>query len=803
MNQHFNNAFRNLTNSKFYSLLTASGLSIGMAASILLFFFANFELSYDQLSPHSSNIYRVYNETYNDGRLEVKDANSHSAIGPALKESLQEVIDYTRIYTMANRALVAKIDADVFPMNKAYVVDPGFLRMFPFEKVSEGGELNKPYDVVMTAACAVRYFGTTQASGKTFEIAGGGMEGIYTVTGVLEDLPVNTHFDFDVLISYATRYSKGHQDNWDNYWDYNYIQIRADAEVEKVSQYLLEAGKKNLSSPSMVLKMQPLHDIHLKSDLTYELAPNSDIRIVKAVLIIAIAILIVAWINYINLTTARAFTRAKEVGIKKILGAGRLHLLKQFLAESIILNFIALLLALAIIQVSWPLFQNLVEKEITFNISHQGNALIIFAVFILSVISSGVYPALFLSSFHPAQSMKGVLKSGKRGILIRKSLVVLQFMVSAVMIAASYVVYQQVIHMLRVPLGISIDQTIVIQAPVSSNRQDTLFLNQMEYFRNELLSIPGVESVSSSSVIPGQNLNSIAGSSDGMWREGDSSEDRITYYFYNIDKNFFHDYEVRLLAGQHFIQQTNRRNEIIINRSALQAFGFAEPEDALHQHIVYGPQRQYRIEIIGVVDNFHIQSLKERPSPTLYYYRPITENPLISVKLSSDNKQALIQQIATHWKHTFQHEPFEYNFPDQKFKEQYHQEQRFGLLFLVFASIAVFIACLGLFGLVSFATFQRIKEIGIRKVLGAQAVQIILMLSKDFIRLIVVAAVIAAPVIWWGSIQWLAGYAYRVDMNLLMLLIPFVLIICVAMITILLTTVRAANRNPVESIRYE
>ena len=795
---YFNLAVRNFMHAKIYSLITALGLGIGMAAAILLFIYVDYEHHYDEF-PEKANIYRVYNESNGESGV-IKDANSHSAAGPALKELSPDVVDYTRVYTMANNPLVARTNDTAFPLSDCYVVDEGFLRMFPFAQVRLiNSPLSKPYSVVLTETLAKKYFNTSDAIGKTIELSGHGMEGSYTVTGVLRDIPANTHFKFSMLISYATKYAQGHKDNWDNYWDYNYIQLRDQAEPSSTAEILSALARQHTSSSGLALKLQPLEGLHLDSDLTYELSPNANRKIVDAVFIIAVMILLVACINYVNITTARSLVRAREVGIRRVLGADKWQVALQFLTDAFFQNIIAVTLAFAIAQALLPAFGELAGRTLTFQLHGPVNfPQLVIILFLLGVLISGTYPALMLSAVNAPAALRGELNTGKRGVVLRKSLVIMQFMISALLIAGTFMMYLQITFMLKQPLGADITETLVIKAPIA--QRDSVFMGRLRSFSHEIRNLVGVKQVASSFVIPGQNVNAIAGST-GMWREGDTSVDHKMYYFYDVDENFFPLYDIAVIAGRNFYQDgSDVRRSVILNMAAVDAFGFRTAEDAVGKHIVYGNERQHRLTIAGVVNNFHIQSLKTATAATMYYYRPVTENPLLSVKLNSPDVSSAITSIRKTWEIIFPDQPFEYNFADQKFGEQYAEEKRYSFLLSAFSIVGLVIACMGLFGLVSFATIRRLKEIGIRKVLGATTGQIIQLFSMQFLRLVMIACAISTPLIWFVADRWLSSYASRVEITPMFFVLPFVALLMISLLTIIIAALRPAQSNPVDSL---
>ncbi|HEV7347720.1 ABC transporter permease [Telluribacter sp.] len=802
-------ALRNLWRHRGFTVITVGGLAIGLAACLLIMQYVWFEKSYDRQSPYANDIWRIYTENYTNGTVESRDANSHSAIGPALKAEVPEVVDYTRIYSA--RDLAAFRGTTPLLQKSAYAVDEGFLRMFPYRTIygRAEGALTKPNTILLTESTARRYFGNRNPVGQTLRLAGGWFTGLHTVTAVVEDVPPNTHFKFEMLLSYQTLYSAGHEDNWDNYWDYNYFQLRPDANSERVQAKLAELNEKYLSKSSLRLQMQPLTNIHLHSDLTYEHEPNGSARIVYFLVLLAVVILLIAWINYSNLTTARSLTRAKEVGLRKTIGAGRSQLIGQFLAEAFLINALAVGGAILLTQSFGATFDELTGRPLSGSGFAQTPfyAGVLVSLFVLSVLGSGTYPALVLSGYRPLSMLQGSFARSGQGVALRRVLVVVQLVCTVVMLVATMTIYRQLIYIEHHDLGLTTDQMLVVKAPLHDYREDSIYQTRFDIFRAEAEQLPGVQQMATSSVVPGDGINQIGGTSEGVYWKKNITDQKQTFYFVNVDEHFMDTYGVKRLAGESFRGQSPQwRSRYIINRAALKAMGFSSPEAAVGEALVFGgseASRENDKQIVGVVEDFHIESLKQPTRPTLYLCAPSSQMSYFSLKLDTRQYSRSIDQLGSLWKQLYPDSPFEYFFLDQKFDEQYRAERRFSWLFSLFTGLAVLVACLGLFGLAAFTAEQRTKEIGIRKVLGASVKSIIALLSRDFLVLVLIAIVVATPMAWYVMDQWLQDFAYRITLSWWVFLAAGVLTAAIALLTVSFQSIKAALTNPVKSLRSE
>ena len=802
-------ALRNLQKHPMLSLINSGGLAVGLAGVLLIVQFVWFERSFDRQSPHADQIWRVYIENYTNGTLDTRDANSHSAIGPALKAQLPEVVDYTRLYNARDLAVFR--GQTPLLQQKAYAADEGFLRMFAPELRSGQvrGALSRPFTVVLTASAARRYFGNENPVGKTLRMAGGWFTGLHTVTAVVDDPPAATHFHYEMLLSYQTLYSRGHSDNWENYWDYNYVQLHPSADPARVQRKLAELGSRHLKGNNFRLRMQALTDIHLHSDLTYEHEPNGSARIVSFLMGIAAVILLLAWINYSNLTTARSLVRAKEVAMRKIIGANRRQLVGQFLGEAFLMNAVAVGLAIGIVQTVGPVFDELTGRPLTASgfLDSPVFGLTVAGLFLMSVLGSGLYPSLVLSGYEPLMAFRFTGSRSGRGWRLRQMLVVGQFVCTVVLLIATLTIYRQLTFMQNHDLGLSIDQTLVVRAPLHDYEQDSIYRTKFAVFQAETARLPALRRMAASSVVPGAGVDAIGGTSNGVYWKKRPANNRQTFYFVYVDEAFMNMFGVRQLAGSGFrANDPQWRNRYLLNRSAQKALGFPSPAAAVNETLVFGSQssgERTDNRIVGVVDDFHIESLKTPTRPTLYLCAPSNQLTYLSFKLDPSHLQASLDQMNQIWKRIYPESPFDFFFLDQKFDQQYRSERQFSQLFSLFTGLAVLIACLGLLGLAAFAAEQRTKEIGIRKVLGASVSGIVALLSKDFMKLVAIAFVLACPLGGWVMHRWLRDFAYRVDLEWWTFALAGALAVGIALLTVAYQAVKAALMNPVKSLRTE
>jgi len=787
--------------NKLYSFLNILGLAIGVASSVIIFQYVLFETSYDSFHSKADRIFRIRFDYYQNGESEGSGASTYSAVGPALQQDYPEVESFARLMPFNEGAVLTYHNQAHFE-KKIFYAEASFLKMFSFPLVNGDVEtaLLQPNTMVISESAARRILGNEEPIGKIIEVFMGQPTPMQIV-GVFKDVPENSHIKFDFLVSYVTTYPWGWtQNDWGRLDIYNYILLKQGADFHKFQAKLpafIEKyeGKALRSTNSWEeLSLQPLQDIHLHSDLSGELEVNGNQKITLFLTIIAVFIMLIAWINYINISSANALDRAKEVGIRKVAGASRGHIALQFLFETIVINCMAITTAAILILIAQPYLEILVGKTLTLAVFGNVTVLVtFFAILLLGVLLTGAYPVFALSSFAIASVLKGKLKRSPTGWMIRNSLVVFQFAASVGLIISTIVVYQQIKHMQHQKLGIAIDQVLVVKAPQVS---DSTFSQRVESFKNELQRLSQVSYVTASTAIPGEEVGRI----QNFRIANKTAEFKRLFRVIGIDDNFLTAYQSSFVAGRNFSREL-KGPSVIINEAALELLKFKDAQDALGQAVLW-EERNSVFEIIGVIRNYHQQSLKNDFAPTIFFYNPAAWG-FFSIKLNNADLKSTITQVEQNWNSLYPGNPFTFFFLDDFFNQQYKEDWQFGRMFTVFSVIAVFIACLGLFSLSYFTAVQRTKEVGIRKVLGADVSSVIGLLLKDFIKLIVFANLIAWPLSYLAISKWLEGYAFHIDISLWLFLVPGVMVTLIGVLTVSYHTSRVAQTNPVTVLRLD
>lgn len=791
-------AFRNIRKNTAFSFINILGLAIGMAACLLIIQYVVFELSYDNFHTKKERIYRVHQDRYDKGKLSTRWAAGAFAAGNTFKNAFPEVEEYVKV--VKHGPALATYGDKKLKIEKVASASRAFFDVFSYKLISGDSKtaLTDVNTIVISETTAKRLFGSTDIVGKMLRLDN---ERSFKITGVFKDVPENTHFKFDLLKSYSTFLADAGSYDIDNAW-YNdgcltYLLLKPGVNVGLLEGKFKEVVKKAYPDANVtaIYTLMPLTDIHLYSHLMIEAEPNGDGNSVYLLLGIAIFVIIIAWINYINLATARGLGRAREVGVRKTLGSAKSQLVTQFMLEAAVLNGIAVILAILIIVIFLPAFSKLSGQNISFTLLL--NPLFWIAVvsmFIGGTFFSGFYPAMVLSGFKPVEVLKGKLTATSKGTVLRKSMVIFQFAASIFLLIGSLTVYRQIQYMQQQKLGVNIDQTLIIKSPIA--KVDS-FYRSMSTFKQESLKLPGVKSITVSTTIPGEPVNWNAG---GIKLVGADNADAQQYRVIGVDEDYLDAYNLKMIAGRRFSKKyTNESKNVIFNKSAVKLLGFNNPADVLNKRIDFWGEVY---TIVGVTDDFHQQSLKETYDAQIFRCIPDVRGD-VSIKVNQAQLTQAIAALKQNWKAFFPSEQFEYFFLDEHFNQQYQADQRFGQVFGVFTLIAIFVACLGLFGLVSFTIVQRTKEIGIRKVLGASVNSILQLLYKDFALLILIAFVISAPLGWYAINQWLQGYAFRIDISWLLFAVPFIVVAVIALATVSLLTVKAAFMNPVKSLKVE
>ena len=814
---YFKTAWRNLWKNKVFSLINVLGLSLGMAACLLILQHVNFELGYDHFNKNAENIYRLVNDRYQNNKLIQHGTITYSGVGKALQDDYPEVVNHTRV--LPGGPVIITYQDKKLPKIGALAVDNSFFSMFTFPSLAGdlGTALKEPNTLVLTATLARRIFDVRDNNfepliGKMITV---GQDTFPTkVVAVVQDVPENSLLSFDMLLSYQTiihsyGYKQADYDFTDSdFW--HYIQLKDgadykafDAKLAAFSQRHFQGNKVSGSVEKFYL--QPLLKAHLYSDTEYEIANTGSATVVWGLLIIALFIICIAWINYINLATARSVERAKEVGVRKVTGATQGQLIRQFLTESFLINIIALAVAIILVFAAQPSFNSLVQHQLSLAYLFKkgfGGYLIsagLLVIILAGVFVSGFYPAFVLSAFKPIMVLKGRFSSSKTGAFLRKGLVIGQFTITVALITGSFVVYKQIKYMNNQKLGVNIDQMLVINGP-SFVKQDTTFVTRTNAFVAEMDQIPGVKNAATSFWVPGNEM----GRNFGIRSADADPNTHYTMRFDGVSQDFLKTYGMKLLAGRNFVPSDYnpsfpKLHNLILNENAVKTLGFASADKAIGRSIMNGPKKW---DVVGVVADYHQKSLRYAIEPTILEPVLNIQNQ-ISVKVSPANVAATVAAVKAKYQSFFPGNLFDYSFLDDQFNALYKNDQLLGKAFSIFGGFAIFIACLGLLGLSLFATIQRTKEIGVRKVLGASVSNIVLLLSKDFIKLVVYAILIATPIAWYFLHKWLQDFAYRITISWWIFGLAGVTAIFVALATISFQAVRAAGANPVKSLRAE
>ena len=815
-------AWRIIIRQKAFSLINVMGLAIGMTACLLIVQYISFELSYDNFHKNGANIYRIKHQNFSQGNLVENMPKTYSAVGPALKANFPEVQDFTRI-SKGPGLVTSQQDGGAiiaFNENKLYFADASFLRMFSFP-MAEGSQnaLNNPNTVVITESTAKKYFPGQHAIGKTLRVQAqnAGLDVKVMVTGICKNIPANSQLQFDFLLS-----SDAKAGDWVYPDFYTYISLSPqtnpktfDAKLPAFIKKYAALGGSNTSSftqgktniNNIRLSLQSLKDIHLYSNLSQEISNGGNGNLVWYMVLIAVLILVIAYINYVNLSTAKVMERAKEVGIRKVLGSMRSQLIKQFLFESLLLNIISLTFAVLIVLFCMPWFSKLCGVNIEFTLWKDPFYVLCFAALLgTGVLMSATYPALILSDYKPVQILKGKFNANTQGISLRKVLVVFQFAATIAFMMGTLVVYRQVDFMKAANTGMDMKQTLVVIAPQnirSTDAENTAYMQKDSVFQTEILRNPQVKSITSSNGIPGMAIDFIM----AYTSRAQSVEKSLRLPTLEIGTGYLDQFKVKIIAGNRLPANgwNGKYSLLMLNEAAVTSFGFKNPQDAIGKLIETrnGRGRIFQNEITGVVQNFHQTSLKDDYSPIVFRSSDPNSNAQYELKLSTANMAQTIAQVQKTFKAVYPESAFEYFFLDEFFDQQYKVEQHFGQVFSIFSGFAIFVAALGLFGLTLITVSQRVKEIGIRKVLGASVSNILMLISKDFITLIVIANAIALPLAYWGCSKWLQGYKFRIDFSAWFFVVPMIMVCLIAIVTVSYQSIRAAVANPVKSLRSE
>lgn len=794
---YFTVAIRNLLRQPVYSLINVVGLAIGIAACMLIVLYIQDELSYDRYHPNADRIYRIVDDIESGGQT-IRTAGSPLSWAPALKQDYPEVEQFVRMRGTGSTWLFHR-ETTQFYEKKVIWAEDGLFDLFDIPLVAGDPKtaLAEPFTIVISETMAVKYFGREEAMGQIM-----GVDNTYEfrVTGIMRDMPANSHMRPDMFTSYSSLATirSFYRENWEDHDNfYTYIQLRENTNPDDLEARMPDfleryAGDKYRES-GVVLRpsLQPLVDIHLYSQRESELEPNGDIRFVVLYTLIAFLIPLIACINFVNLATARSAMRAREVGVRKVLGANRTQLLGQFLGEAVVMAAVAMVISVILVELALPAVNTIAGKHLIFPLS---NGLVLTAIAFGTIVIglvAGSYPAVYLSGFLPTEVLKGSLKSGTRGLGLRKVLVVVQFAMSIFLLVSTAVIYDQIEFIQTKRLGFNKEQVMVLPVTGDTQRRNTSVLKE------RLSQLPGVLGVATASGVPGMRVVPImAVRPDGM-----SPEDHLMMATLYADEEFLDVMEIDLVAGRNFSPDwgTDSTRGFLLNETAVRYLGWGVPGDAIGRRFERVSFTNRVGRVIGVVRDFHLRTIHEEIEPIVIMTS--SYHIYLLIRVEPDGISATISRIGETWRNVDASFPLEYTFLDEDFDRLYRDDRRLGEVFAIFAVLGAFVACLGLLGLASFSIQQRAREIGIRKVLGSSISSVVVLLSKDFMKYVLLGNLIAWPLAYFVMTRWLQNYAYVADLNFAWFVVGGVLALVIAWLTIGAHAVAASRRNPVNALR--
>ncbi len=800
LKNYFKSILRYILRNKGFTSINVLGLAIGMMACILISQYVLHEVSFDNFHKNKESIYRIQQDRYDKGVLSTRWAAGAAGIGPAMKEDLPEVEAEVR---MREAGGIYAYQDIFFKEDNVYFASADFFTMFSFPLIEgiDTAVLKRPFTMVLSESFARKYFGNENPIGKTMRL-NGSLD--FEVTGVFRDIPPNTHFNFEALTSFSSLFQLYNNDlttwNWDGFMTYLKLQENTDVEAfrKKFPDFIEKRNGENMRSlgAGIVLNLQQITDIHLDSDFMLEFKANGNRQSTYFLAVVAILILVIAWINYINLATAKSIERAREVGVRKVMGSLRRQLVQQFILESFFLNLAALLIAIALVGIFTPSFSELTGRNLGFTIFSSSKFWLTTALFItMGALLAGVYPAFVLSGYKPVEVLKGRFKNTAQGVSFRKGMVIAQFVASITLLVGTFTVYQQIGYMRDQKLGLNIDQTLVVNTPRVGT--DSTYARKYSVFRDKLLQYPGVTAVSASTSVPGKKPDWNAG---GIRPLGTPENEANQYRIIMMDGSYMTSYGLEMATGRAFSDENPQEHKnVILTEEARQLMGYKTNDDPLNEQIYFWGDT---FRIVGVVKNFRQESLKKAYDAIILRYNE-APGGYYSIRMKTSDMSGMIANIESQWKQTFPGNPFNFFFLDEHYNNQYKADQRFGRIFGVFSALAIFIACLGLFGLSSLSVLQRTKEIGVRKVLGASVASVIALMGKEYLWLLLIAIGCAIPLAWFAMSSWLSEFANRIDLSWWIFLIPSLVVILIALATVSILTLRSALTNPAKALRYE
>jgi len=801
LKNYLKTATRNLIKTRQYTIINILGLAIGMAACLLILHYVYFERSYDRSFDNSERIYRLRYERTSETGETVHFSSCCPPLGLRIRSSIPEVEKVGRIWRYT---ATVSYKEKAFIEEKMFFAEPEFFEIFNY-KIINGNpieDLKKPNNAFISRSTASKYFGDENPIGKSFSVD---KKTEYNVVGLFEDIPQNNHLKFDIVLSWTNLiniYGKDIEESWGDTGAYTYLLFKEGTNMQAFEENLKKLVNSEIGEIMKEYKLkfefpiQKLTDIHLTSHYQQEYEVNGDINTVDFLYLIALIILIIAWVNYINLSTARSLTRAKEIGIRKVVGSSRIRIIWQLLIEIIIINLVAILLAWLLVELSMTIFSEITGISSEYSIWRLAwfwRTLLL--MFISGIIISGLYPAIALSSFKPLMVLKGKIGNSPKGVNLRKALVVFQFTMAIILLTFTFAVYKQITTMKRMELGFSTKQILAIRAP---RVRDATFKSKLNSFREEILKDPKIEKFCVLTETPGKQIYWDAGGIHAVGSNVDKN-----YQIVGIDYDFVDLFETTIIEGRNFSKEfPSDSTGLILNETAAKWMDFPDSKSAIGKQISYWGEI---FTVVGVMKDYHQQSPKAAFEPHIYRLLPYGRSVrgFFAIKLSSSNYKQSIELIQNQYHKFFPENAFEFYFQDDYYNNQYKRDMIVGKVFGIFSFFTIFVTILGILGLYSFMVIQRTKEISIRGVLGASTSEIIILFGKNFISLIVISFLIAMPISYYIISKWLESFAHKMNIGIWVFILPLIIVLITASITITLQVIKATRENPVENLRYE
>ena len=794
-------AKRVLTKKMVFTILNICGLAIGIASGALIFKYIRYEKSYDTYHSNSENVYRLTYGRLKENGDNVEFASACPPIAPLLKENFPEILNIARL---ANREATFAYEENRFVEKKIYYAEQEIFNILKFDIINGSikNSLNQPNKIVICKSIAEKYFGETNPIGKSLKL--NKIED-YQIVAVFDNVPPNSHLKPQILMSFpnlADWRGEEYLQSWGHTGTFTYLVLKPDANPRQLEKRFIEFTKGQIGellshwNLIMYFNLQSIEEIHLTSHLLQEQEVNGDARSIKFMYIIGVFIIVIAWVNYINLTTSRSMERAREVGIRKVIGAQRRNLINQFYIESAIINFIGLIFANILIESLNPVFSNLTGIPTDYNLWTQSWFIsFIIATYIFGTFVTGMYPVFAFSSFKPVQVLKGKLISNTQGINLRKALVVFQLAISIILITGTYAVFTQLQFLRSQDLGFNIDQTLVVNVPKAV---DSTYAERQMTFKQEIAKLSGVKGVAFSTEVPGRKIYWDNG---GIYKVGLDVADGKNYMIMGVDDQFIDMFEMEFVLGRNFSQEfPSDKKAVILNETAVKWLEFENPEDALSNQISYWGNIY---TIIGILKDYRHESPKALCEPQIFRYLPKIPRGCFSVKLEKENIAEKVIKIENIWINIFPGNPFEYFFLDIYYNEQFNADRKFGKVFGLFSFLAIFITCLGLFGLSLYTANLKTKEIGIRKVHGASIFDVVAYITREYILLLFIALIVSITILLWGINVWLTNFPVKMPITIWLFILPLIIVFLITIISVSAHTIKVARLNPVDSLKYE